>query len=84
MKFHQIIDTEKIQPKGLSNAISRGFAKVQILIKVKLAVSLEPSFWNILIKFCIHTDIDELQPKVLPNVIFHTIWSGFAEVKILK
>ena len=37
--------------------LGRGFAEVQILKKVKLALSLEP-FGNVLIKFCIPITID--------------------------
>ena len=52
--------------------IGRVFAEVQSLIKVKLALSLEP-----LGILCILIDTDKLQPKVLPTIIFHTIWSKF-------
>ena len=44
---------------------------VHLLMKVKLVLSLDPFG---IVKFCIHIDIDKLQPKALPNVIFHTIW----------
>ena len=62
--------------------IGRGFANVQILIKVKVALS--QTFWNISIKFCIHVDIDKLQSKGLPNVIFHTTLSRLCRGKNSK
>ena len=47
--------------------IDRGFAEVQILKKVKLALSLEPS-WYILIKFCIPITTDMIQTEGLQNL----------------
>ena len=44
---------------------------VQLLMTVKLVLSLDPFG---IVKFCIHIDIDKLEPKALPDVIFHTIW----------
>ena len=46
--------------------IGRGFAEIQILKKVKLALSLEP-FWYILIKFCIPITIDRRVAKSSPR-----------------
>ena len=45
--------------------ISRGFAELQIL-KVIMALSLELK-WNIVMKVCIHIDIDKMYPMRLSN-----------------
>ena len=42
------------------------------------------TFWNISIKYCLHIDIDKLQPKVLPNIVFHTVWSRLCRGQNLK
>ena len=60
----------------------RAFADAQIFVKVELALTLE-LFFNIWI-FSIQINIDKLQPKVLPNVIFHTVWSRLCRVQNLK
>ena len=38
--------------------------------------------WNIVMKFCIHIDIDKMYPMRLSNDIWD--WLSFAEVQILK
>ena len=64
--------------------IGCGFVKVQILIKVNLALSLEHSC-NISITFCIQIDIGiKIQPKILPNVICHMIWLSLCRGKKSK
>ena len=64
--------------------IGRGFAEFQILIKLKLALSLEPFVICISIKFRIHIYIYKLQAMVLPNFIFHIIWSRVCRGKNSK
>ena len=61
--------------------IGGGFAEVQMFIKVELTLSLE-LFLDIWIIFYIHTDIDKLQPKVLPNIIVHIICSRLCRSQI--
>ena len=51
--------------------IGRGFAELQILKKknVMMALSLGLAEWNIVMKFCMHTDIDKMYPMRLSNDI---------------
>ena len=49
----------------------RGFAELQILKKWKWPYLL--NWWNIVMKFCIHIDIDTVKPHL-----------GLVEVQILK
>ena len=64
----QLITKSSPRNRQMTFIIGGGFAELQTLIKLELAPSLE--LWNIRIIFSIHTDIDKLQPKVLPNVVF--------------
>ena len=67
-----ILTTSSPGNSQMTFIIGEGFAEVHMLIKLELT-SL--TFWNIWIIFCIHVDIDKLQPKILTNFIFHTMWS---------
>ena len=58
----------------------RGFAELQILKSDNGAISWTE--WNIVMKFCIHIDIDKMYPMRLSNDIWD--WSRFCEGSFWK